>query len=285
MDVAVVTCSEYPQLNHPYEQPLLGALRALGLDAQPVVWNGPDVDWSAPRAAIIRAAWDSHLHREAFLAWADHVSRICPLHNPVEVLSWNLHKSYLRTLQDRGVAVTPTVWLDRGQPVDVARRVREQGWDAWVVKPCVSAGAAETHVFRAGELHRAQAEVTRLAATHELMLQPYLRAFESEGERSYIFIDGDLSHAVRRPPTLKTAPRGFADPVPFAPSKGDELRQVEAVMDAVGRQLLYARVDMATDNEGKPRLQEVELVEPSLFLSLVDEAPMRLANAIARRLR
>ncbi|MGQ0505866.1 MAG: hypothetical protein ACT4TC_11170 [Myxococcaceae bacterium] len=49
--------------------------------------------------------------------------------------------------------------------------------------------------------------------------------------------------------------------------------------------MLYARVDLATDNEGKSRLQEVELVEPSLFLSLDPAAPLTLAKAIARRLK
>jgi hypothetical protein len=45
-----------------------------------------------------------------------------------------------------------------------------------------------------------------------------------------------------------------------------------------------ARVDVATGNEGRKRLQELEATEPSLFLSLAPGAPARLAQAIARKL-
>ena len=64
----------------------------------------------------------------------------------------------------------------------------------------------------------------------------------------------------------------------------EELRLAEQVLDAVGQPLLYARVDVATDNEGRTRLQELEATEPSLFLSLDPAAPARLAQAIARKL-
>ena len=56
------------------------------------------------------------------------------------------------------------------------------------------------------------------------------------------------------------------------------------VLAAVGRPLMYARVDVATDNEGRTRLQELEVTEPRLFLTLDAMAPKRLARAIARRL-
>jgi hypothetical protein len=47
---------------------------------------------------------------------------------------------------------------------------------------------------------------------------------------------------------------------------------------------LYARIDLIPDAEGRPRVLEVELTEPSLFLSHSDGAADRLAAAIVRRL-
>jgi hypothetical protein len=44
---------------------------------------------------------------------------------------------------------------------------------------------------------------------------------------------------------------------------------------------LYARVDVATNNDGIPRLQEIELVEPCLFTSLVPGSAARFARAMA----
>jgi hypothetical protein len=115
------------------------------------------------------------------------------------------------------------------------------------------------------------------------MVQPYLTAFETEGERAYIYFDGAFSHAVRRPPGMADSPRGFQKPHLFEPIP-DELRLAEDVLAAVGQPLLYARVDVATDNEGRTRLQELEATEPSLFLHLDPVAPVRLAQAIARKL-
>ncbi|MFP2933478.1 RimK family alpha-L-glutamate ligase [Pyxidicoccus sp. 3LG] len=283
MDVAVLTFSGLPQLE-PFDAPLLPALRELGLDAHPVIWDDPAVDWRTVRAAVVRSTWDSHLRRDTFVAWAEKVGKLTQLFNPAETLRWNTHKLYLRELEAKGVPVTSTVWVDRGGTLDVDALLRERGWDAVVLKPAVSAGALKTHILPRAEARTATALVAELAAECEVMVQPYLRAFETEGERSYIFFDGALSHAVHRPPTLKSAPRGFSEPRAFTPEDRTELRLAESVMEAMARPLLYARVDVATDNEGRTRLQEVEVTEPCLFLSLDAGAPGRLARAIAAKL-
>ncbi|MCP3058771.1 hypothetical protein LXT21_08310 [Myxococcus sp. K38C18041901] len=282
MDVAVLTYSDMPELAE-FERPLLPALRALGLDARPVVWDDPTVDFNTVRLAVVRSTWDSHLRRDTFVAWAQKVGRLTRLHNPADVLRWNTHKFYLRELEEKGIPVTPTAWVERDGALDLEVLARARGWDTLVLKPAVSAGAVETHIIPRAEASAGNALVTRLAASGELMVQPYLRAFESEGERSYIFFEGVFSHAVRRPPTLKSAPRGFAEPSTFAPDP-KELKLSERVLEAMGAPLLYARVDVATDNEGVTRLQEVEVTEPSLFLTLDAESPHRLARAIAAKL-
>jgi hypothetical protein len=82
---------------------------------------------------------------------------------------------------------------------------------------------------------------------------------------------------------MADSPRGFQKPHLFEPIP-EELRLAEDVLAAVGQPLLYARVDVATDNEGRTRLQELEATEPSLFLHLDPAAPVRLAKAIARKL-
>src|SRR5659263_56002 len=68
---------------------------------------------------------------------------------------------------------------------------------------------------------------------------------------------------------------------------------VRGQVDAVGRAreepagrpdpLLYARVDLVTDDQGAPVLMELELVEPSLFTALGEGALERFADAIAQR--
>lgn len=282
MDIALATSADFPDLG-PHDRAVVGALAELGLVARPLIWSDPNAPWQQAKLAVIQSTWDSHFHPPAFLAWAERVAESVPLHNPAPIVRWNLHKGYLRDLQDKGVSVTPTVWLKRGQTLALQRLMREQEWPRVVLKPAVSAGAHETHVID-GYDEVAQSTLERLSAMHDLMIQPYLSAFESEGERSYIFFDGVLSHAVHRPPTLKSAARGYSEPSVFAPQNQAELDLAHAVIAAINAKLLYARVDVATNNDGVVRLQEVELVEPSLFTSLAPGSVQKLARAIAARL-
>ncbi|RKH56658.1 ATP-grasp domain-containing protein [Corallococcus aberystwythensis] len=284
MDIAVITYAGLPQM-HPLDAPLVPALQALGLDARPVIWDDPAVDWSRVRAAVVRNAWDSHLRRDEFLAWADRVASVTRLFNPADVLRWNTHKGYLKTLEARGLPLTPTVWVPPGGTLDVAATARERGWDAVVLKPAVAAGGLKVFIVRREGWDDASAKVAELAKEGDVMVQPYLRAFETEGERSYIFFNGVFSHAVRRPPTLSTAPRGFAEPHGFTPDDAAEQQVAHDVMEACGgARLLYARVDVATDNAGRTRLQEVEVTEPCLFLPMDAGAPERMAKAVVARL-
>jgi glutathione synthase/RimK-type ligase-like ATP-grasp enzyme len=284
MDVAVLTFKGLPQL-YPLDAPLVPALRERGLDARPVIWDDPEVDWSRVGAAVVRNVWDSHLRRDEFVAWADRVAQVTRLFNPADVLRWNTHKGYLKSLEARGLPLTPTVWVPPGGTLDVAAVARERGWDAVVLKPAVAAGGLKVGIFRRDAWHDASAKVAELSQEGDVMVQPYLTAFETEGERAYIFFNGVFSHAVRRPPMLSTATRAFTEPHAFTPQDAAELKVAHDVMEACGgAKLLYARVDVATDNAGRTRLQEVELTEPCLFLSLDAGAPGRMAEAVIARL-
>lgn len=283
MDIAIATSAEHRDLAED-DRSLLAAFAARGLDARPVVWNDPSVSWRSARAVVIRSTWDSHLHADAFRAWAEAVDATVTLHNPARLVAWNLHKGYLRELADRGIAITPTRWSDRGDTPDLERVLRETGWPRLVVKPAISAGATGTHIVDHDNAAELQPIVDALSSEHDLMLQPYLSTFEVEGERSYVYIDGRLSHAVRRPPTLTTTRRGFEEPQAIETPDPKELAIADAVAAALPEGWLYARVDVATDDDGLTRLQEVELIEPSLFLGLAPGATERLADAVLARL-
>ena len=282
MEIALATSADFPDLG-PHDRALVGTLAELGLIARPLIWSDPEAPWNHAKLAVIQSTWDSHFHPAEFLAWADRVAGNVPLHNPAPFVRWNLHKGYLRDLAAKGVSVTPTVWLARGATLELAPLLRERGWQRAVLKPAVSAGANETHVIN-GLDETAQSTLDRLSATHDVMIQPYLNAFESEGERSYIFFDSILSHAVHRPPTLKSAVRSYSEPSVFVPQDRAELDLAHSVIAAIDSKLVYARVDVATNNDGVVRLQEVELVEPSLFTSLAPGSVQKLARTIAARL-
>ncbi|MDQ6694594.1 MAG: hypothetical protein M3014_09275 [Chloroflexota bacterium] len=279
--VALVTSLAFPDLA-PDDRPLLTALEALGLRGVPLVWDDPTVDWSRAGVTVVRSTWDYHHRLVEFLAWAERISPMTSLLNPAELLRWNTHKSYLRDLAGRGVPVVPTAWLPAGGEASLADLLSSRGWSTVVVKPAVSASAHGTMLVPLGSVEAGQAHLSTLLPTCDMMVQPYYSSVESYGERSLIFIDGELMHALRRTPVLTQQPDRQAGP-DYRDPAGDEVLLARQVLLAVGQDVLYARVDIVRDETGAPCLMELELVEPMLFLVNAPRAVERFAQAIATR--
>jgi hypothetical protein len=203
--------------------------------------------------------------------------------NPADVIEWNTDKRYLATVP-RAVSTTFV------KPGDA--------WDPpageYVVKPTVSAGSRDTARYRPGEEASAREHVTALGATgRTAMVQPYLGAVDAHGETALLFFDGEYSHAIRKGQMLQPgqAPTGdliyleeqvsAREPDPAEHAAADE---VLGSLPWPRESLLYARVDVIPDAAGDPRLVELELTEPSLFLSYSPGAPQRLAARVSARL-
>jgi hypothetical protein len=112
-------------------------------------------------------------------------------------------------------------------------------------------------------------------------VQKYLPSVEGYGERALVWIDGEFTHSIRKNPRLM----GEAEAAgPGLPIESDERKLGEAALAGFPPgKLLYARVDMARDAEGRPRVMELELIEPSLFLRQDPAALARMAGAISGR--
>jgi hypothetical protein len=111
------------------------------------------------------------------------------------------------------------------------------------------------------------------------MIQPYVTSIDTDGERALQFFGGRLLHAARKGPVLepgtpydkkKVAHPGLEAWTPTPAELAVAERALAAVPAAVpgGPELLYARVDLVTGEDGGPVVMELELVEPNLFLSL-----------------
>jgi hypothetical protein len=293
--IALATAAEFPDLDDDGPV-LLAALSSLGIAAEAVVWTDPRIDYSRYDLVVVRSTWDYHDQLDEFLAWADRVAAITPLANAAQVLDWNTHKTYLRELGALGLPVVDTTWLDPGDTFTVPAA------GEYVVKPAVSAGSRNTNRYVVGD-HNDQA--TRhvrslLDAGRTVMVQPYLDAIDTAGETALLFFSGEFSHAVRKAALLEPGMAfvtGAFKPESMQPREATpaELAVAGQVLDAmpstgagVARsELLYARVDLVPGADGSPVLLELELSEPSMFLTLDgsdgEAAAARFAAAIAAR--
>lgn len=282
--IAFATSEEFPELE-PDSRLLAPALAERAIEWRPVVWSAPAVDWSGFDAIVVRSPWDYFLRAAEWAAWLDTVAAAAtPMLNPVEVIRWNSHKSYLQQLAQAGVPVVDTVMTRGSAPVDLSDLMAGAGWDDAVVKPAIDGGAAR--LFRVSDVPDPQARFDVLVAGGDVLVQPFLTSIVDQGELSLVYFGGELSHTVRKqakPGDIRVQPTWGGSYVLEGPTS--EAIQVAArVFDAVDADLLYARVDLVRADDGTLRLIELEAIEPLLFLELDERAPERFADALAARL-
>jgi glutathione synthase/RimK-type ligase-like ATP-grasp enzyme len=202
-----------------------------------------------------------------------------PLANPASVLGWNSDKSYLARLEARGVPIPPTRWTDKVTEADVEAAFDAFGADELVIKPTVSGGAWKTL-----RLTRGQPLIDPPEGA--AMIQPYLPAIATEGETSLLFFGGAFSHAVNKTPV----PGEFRIQVQFGgtyvsiePPAG-AMALARQVLAAVDEPLLYARIDMTRDGDGRWVLMEAELIEPDFYLNNDPRKGASFAEAVRAQL-
>jgi hypothetical protein len=283
--VGFVTCAQLPDLDDDTQQ-ILPSLRALGVKVLPLVWDDAGVDWTSVDLAVVRSCWDYVGRRSEFLAWAAAVPRLA---NPAAVLAWNTDKRYLLDLSEAGVPIVPTIFVN---PDDAWTPSKEGDW---VIKPAESIASLDSGKYRlrdATEHRLAVAHVGRLQAQgRTVMVQPYLRGIDREGETSLVFFARRLSHAMRKAAVLHGPDAGVDRR--FLPDGGLQLRPHQpssaqlAVADLAlanvpggADNLLYARVDLVPGDDGRPVLMELELTEPQLYFRHVPEAARRFASIL-----
>ena len=280
--IAIATCAAYPELKGDDEQ-LCETLQVRGCEAASVVWDEDGVDWSDFDLCLVSSTWDYHDKHEDFLAWTRRVEATTALHNPADLIAWNIDKRYLRELAKAGVPTVPTLWVDRGAEIDLEGELATRGWEEAVVKPVVDLGAKNLHRVQADEAQDALATVLE---RQEAMVQPFLPSLENEGELSLIYIEGDLSHTVRKHPAKGDfrVQSIWGGTVESAEPEPQQVGAAERALSQLNEPPLYARIDLVTDPSGNPALIELELIEPNLYLSTTAGAADLLANAVMARL-
>jgi glutathione synthase/RimK-type ligase-like ATP-grasp enzyme len=284
--IALATCSNLPSWEVD-DRALVEALSERGCAVDVIPWDVP-AEWGDYDACLIRTTWDYSERLAEFLAWAHRVAEATRLFNPEPLIEWNARKGYLLELEQAGAPVIPTVWLDPGgAPGGLAAALRRQGWERAFLKPQVGASARLTLPFDSSADGLAAAEALLAANPRESwLLQPFLARVLEEGEVSAIFVDGELSHGVRKTPVAgdyRVQDDYGARDEPWEPTSA-ELELCRKIVGLIPGPWLYARVDLLRDDHGQLVLTELELIEPSLFFRHDATAADRLAAALLRRL-
>jgi glutathione synthase/RimK-type ligase-like ATP-grasp enzyme len=280
--VALVTCTSQAEgeSRDPDEALLLDALAREGVEGQFVVWDDDSVDWDGYGLSVIRSTWDYTARCGEFLEWAGATPR---LQNPLEVIRYSTDKHYLDQLARGGVAIIATQFVDVGSSPNFPDQ-------PFVVKPTIGAGSIDAARYEPTERDAALDHVARLhAAGRDVMVQPYVDTVDDEGELALIFIDGQFCHAMVKAALLRTSPAErdalfLIEQMSLATADDAAVEFARRVLEASGfAPLLYARVDLVRTDSGWA-VMELEMVEPSLFLSYEPATADLLARAIVQRI-
>jgi glutathione synthase/RimK-type ligase-like ATP-grasp enzyme len=255
-----------------------------GWHVEPVSWRAP-VTWDEYELVVIRSPWDYQEDPSAFLAVLERIDASrARLYNPLPIVRWNICKTYLRDLQAAGIAIVRTQWLHGLDERMIPELCAEFQTDRIVVKPLVGANAHDTFVLRATGVPDDSALAVARFAGREVMVQPFVERVLTEGEFSLIYLGGHYSHAVLKTPCSGDfrVQEEHGGVIQTAQPPAHLLALADRVVRAVDGHLLYARVDLVRLPSGQPAVMELELIEPSLYLSYDEQAPERFAEAIAQ---
>lgn len=276
--VLLATCAGFPD-GEPGHAALDTALAGRGLAARWVVWDDLSVDWEAADLIAVRSTWDYDSRVGEFLGWAAGLGpRVL---NGVKVFRWNTDKRYLLDLQDAGLPVVPTMSADT--PDDVRRLAARH--PIAVVKPRVAAGGRGLDV-----VSDAGAWEPRADGRGPWIVQPLVESIHHDGETSVFVLGGHAVSQVDKLPSttdirVHEMYGGSSRPVPVdAEAAQLAIEAVATVVDVLGGELAYARVDMMR-HRGRLVVSEVELTEPGLYLDLLPENAEPFADAVAARVR
>lgn len=258
------------------------ALEKLGHQLVEIDWRSPIDAFAGLPLILIGTPWDYQDSEALFISQLDALEaaghQLC---NDAELVRWNARKTYLRDLAERGAAIVPTLWVDKPSPADLDLALAEFGCETVVAKRQVGANAEGQSLHRMGGIDPAW------NMAHPALLQPFLTQIQSDGEYSFLFVDGVFSHALRKLPQdgdyrVQSSYGGREEN--YAPSPADR-DAAQAIVDAIPFATpLYARIDMVRGDDGDLLLMEAELIEPFLYPLQGPRLGAMLAQAITNRL-
>lgn len=264
------------------DQLLTAALENKGLRVTRTSWDDQDFDWLNTRFAVFRATWD-YFHRfKEFQEWLELRRRHIHFINPYPIIKWNMDKHYLATLQQKGINIPPTLFLESGTVANLQNLLAENQWHKAILKPAIAGGARHTYLIDKTNVTAHQEILRQLLSTESLLLQEYQEQITTKGEVSFMVFGGKYSHAV-----LKKAQSGdfrvqddYGGTLHSYSASLIEEQFVERVIAQCVETPVYARVDVMWDNQNQLCLSELEMIEPELWFRKDQHAAPALAKAV-----
>ena len=263
----------------------IGPLEDLGWQVSTVSWRQLDIPWDDFDVVIIRSTWDYWNDVPGFLETLSKIDRKTCLANSLEVVQWNLVKTYMADLESNGVGIVPTLWPDAISVESFAGFFGKLDCDELVIKPIVGANGDDAYRVFKDDSTKQLARISGRFSDRRALVQPFMPRILTEGEYSMFFFNGEFSHAILKTPTgseFRSQEEHGGDIKPVVPEERLLYRGLQSLA-VLSSAPLYARADFVRNEKNDFLVMELELIEPSMYLRTHPDAPARFAQAIDQR--
>lgn len=256
----------------------------LGWEVEMVPWQSV-VDWSDYDLVYICTPWDYQNDVAAFLEVLETIEMSSAiLVNGLDLVLWNLEKTYLRELEIRGAAIVPSLFFERFDAQRVSACFGKHGTGTIVVKPVVGANADNIFVLTSPLSEDVIGRLERVFAARPFFVQPFIESVRTEGEYSLFFFGDEYSHAILKKPKpgdFRTQEEHGAD-ILSVEAPAALVNTARHVLGVVNPQPVYVRADFVRDARDRFLLMELELIEPALYFRTDPGSAGRFARALSR---
>jgi len=284
-DITILTSEQF---NEPHSDDIFlsRALKEEGLRVDLQAWEELEPQSHDTGAYIFRTTWGYYRRLKdfkAFLRKLDETGK--SVWNPISIIKWNLHKKYLLELRGKLLPVVPTEIVRVSDQLNLHHLSEKLGSERLVIKPCIGASGYLTFRFSSNTgLGEDEQKLIDLKG-QDILVQPFIESIATEGEYSFIFVDGVFTHCVLKQPAtsefrVQSDHGGTESKIP-APPKG--LQVARQILESLDEDILYARVDLVRHHSSW-FLMELELIEPQLWFRYEASAATALALALSKRL-
>lgn len=278
--IAFATCLREPEMQ-PGDTLFAAALEHRGARVVAAPWNGDFTPFAAADITVVRSTWDYPENVAPFEIWLQRMAKARgKTFNSLDLMRWNLPKTYLIDLADRGAPMPKSLIVNRDADA-IANAMDRLNLTEAVVKPIYGGTSRGLSIVRRGDSAGLDAAVSILQ--HKAMVQPVIAEIAA-GETSIVFFAGEYSHAVLKRPVagdIRSQPEFGARVTAMTPP-GWAIEEAQKILALMPEPALYARVDVVL-LDGRLWLMEVEVIEPDLFLTHDEGAAGRFADILIER--
>ncbi|MGM0546282.1 MAG: ATP-grasp domain-containing protein [Bacteroidota bacterium] len=264
-----------------YDHLLFTPLNQLDWQVEEVSWRNKDVNWDDYEAVIIRSPWDYQTDPQAFLSVLKEIEESSALlENSLEIVKWNIEKTYLRDLESQGIEIVPSRWFDTFSRKLFPTIFEELHTQEIVLKPTISAGADDTFRIHQSNYSVFVEELESTFHNRHFLVQPFMENITAEGEFSVFFFGDTYSHTILKTPKTDDfrVQEEHGGRLSLVDPEDQLLKTSRQMRDMIQPEPLYTRADYVRTKDNTFALMELELIEPSLYFNMDPESPKRFAK-------